>query len=64
MTVPVPLLDLKPQYAALRDEIRRVTDEVYESQGFILGPRVDAFEKAVAAYVGADESLATSDSSL
>lgn len=58
--VPVPLLDLKPQYAALRDEIRRVTDEVYESQGFILGPRVEAFEKAVAAYTGAKHAIGMS----
>lgn len=58
--VPVPLLDLKPQYAALRDEIRKVTDEVYESQGFILGPRVEAFEKAVAAYTGSKHAIGMS----
>ncbi|MDL2717994.1 MAG: DegT/DnrJ/EryC1/StrS family aminotransferase [Acidobacteriota bacterium] len=58
--VPVPLLDLKKQYATLKDEILRVTSEVYESQGFILGPRVDAFEKAVAAYVGAKHAIGMS----
>jgi dTDP-4-amino-4,6-dideoxygalactose transaminase len=58
--VPVPLLDLKKQYATLREEILRVTAEVYESQGFILGPRVDAFEKAVAAYVGAKHAIGMS----
>ncbi len=58
--VSVPLLDLKKQYATLRDEILRVTSEVYESQGFILGPRVDAFEKAVAAYVGAKHAIGMS----
>lgn len=57
---PVPLLDLKKQYATLRDEILRVTSEVYESQYFILGPRVDAFEKAVAAYVGAKHAIGMS----
>ncbi len=57
---PVPLLDLKKQYATLKDEILRVTSEVYESQGFILGPRVDAFEKAVAAFVGARHAIGTS----
>jgi len=60
MTVSVPLLDLKPQYASLRDEIRRVTDEVYESQGFILGPRVEAFEKAVASYVESKHAIGMS----
>jgi dTDP-4-amino-4,6-dideoxygalactose transaminase len=57
---PVPLLDLKKQYATLKEEILRVTAEVYESQGFILGPRVEAFEKAVAAYVGAKHAVGMS----
>ncbi|MBW1695581.1 MAG: DegT/DnrJ/EryC1/StrS family aminotransferase [Deltaproteobacteria bacterium] len=46
----VPLLDLKAQYAAIREEILRVTEEVYESQYFILGPRVEALEKQIADY--------------
>src|SRR5216110_2323427 len=46
----VPLLDLKLQYATIRDEVLRVTDEVYSSQMFILGKRVDAFEADLAAY--------------
>ena len=37
----VPLLDLKAQYASIRDEVRRITDEVCDSQQFILGPHVD-----------------------
>jgi dTDP-4-amino-4,6-dideoxygalactose transaminase len=56
----VPLLDLRKQYATLRNEILRVTAEVYETQGFILGPRVEAFEKAVAAYVGARHAIGMS----
>ena len=46
----IPLLDLKLQYATIKDEVLRVTEEVYESQGFILGKRVDAFEQDFAAY--------------
>lgn len=46
----IPLLDLKAQYKTIRDEVLRVTGEVYESQYFILGPRVDAFERDFAAY--------------
>ncbi len=57
---PVPLLDLKKQYATVKDEILRVTAEVYESQGFILGPRVDAFERAIAAYVGTKHAIGMS----
>ncbi len=58
--VPVPLLDLKKQYASIRNEIRPVVDQVFESQGFILGPRVEAFEKAVAAYVGTKHAIGMS----
>ena len=60
LPVSVPLLDLKPQYATLRDEIRKVVDEVFESQGFILGPKVEAFEKAIAEYVGVRHAIGMS----
>ena len=46
----VPLLDLKLQYATIREEVMRVTEEVYESQHFILGKRVEEFEKDFARY--------------
>src|SRR5438067_12702466 len=46
----VPLLDLKLQYATIRDEILRVTEEVYASQAFILGKRVEQFERDFATY--------------
>ncbi|HQR44989.1 MAG TPA: DegT/DnrJ/EryC1/StrS family aminotransferase [Thermoanaerobaculia bacterium] len=58
--VAVPLLDLKKQYATIREEVRRTADEVFESQYFILGPRVEAFEKAVAAYVGTKHAVGMS----
>jgi dTDP-4-amino-4,6-dideoxygalactose transaminase len=46
----IPLLDLKLQYAQIKDEVLRVTDEVYSSQMFILGKRVDEFEREFATY--------------
>ena len=46
----VPLLDLKAQYETIRDDIRAAVDEVFESQYFILGPKVAECEKAVADY--------------
>lgn len=48
--MPVPLLDLKLQYATIREEALRVTSEVYDSQHFILGKRVDDFERDFAIY--------------
>src|SRR6267378_2774962 len=47
---PIPLLDLKAQYATIRDEIRSALDRVLESQRFILGPEVEALEREIAAY--------------
>jgi len=46
----VPLLDLKAQYAAIKPELDRAVSEVMESQQFILGPRVQECEKAIAHY--------------
>ena len=56
----VPLLDLKQQYAAIRDDVLRVTNEVYESQMFILGKRVDDFERDFAAYCHSNHALGLS----
>ncbi|MCJ7773782.1 MAG: DegT/DnrJ/EryC1/StrS family aminotransferase [Desulfobacterales bacterium] len=46
----VPLLDLKGQYETIKDEALEVTKEIFESQHFILGPKVEALEKEIAAY--------------
>jgi len=46
----VPLLDLRAQYAPLRDEVERAIRDVCDSQQFILGPRVKALEEQVAEY--------------
>jgi dTDP-4-amino-4,6-dideoxygalactose transaminase len=46
----VPLLDLKAQYRSIKVEIDAAVAAVFESQYFILGPTVQAFEKDLAAY--------------
>ena len=56
----VPLLDLKAQYATIRDEIREAVNRVLEGQQFIMGPEVSALEKAVAEYVGARHGIGMS----
>ena len=56
----VPLLDLKAQYATIKDEIRVALDRVLESQQFILGPEVEAFEREIAAYCGCDFAVGVS----
>jgi len=56
----VPLLDLKPQFAQVKDEVVPEVLAVMESQGFILGPRVEKMEQELAAYTGAKFSLGVS----
>jgi dTDP-4-amino-4,6-dideoxygalactose transaminase len=46
----VPMLDLKAQYQTIKDECLKVTQEIYESQHFILGPHVAKLEKEIADY--------------
>lgn len=46
----VPLLDLRAQYATIRAEVDAAIAEVMESQHFILGPKVEQCEKAIAEY--------------
>jgi len=56
----VPLLDLKAQYACIRDKIHTAIDEVCSSQQFILGERVKIFERHVAEYCGARHAVGVS----
>ncbi len=59
----VPLLDLKAQYATMRDEIRSAMDRVCDSQYFILGPTVEAFEKRIAQYCGTKYAIGVTSGS-
>jgi dTDP-4-amino-4,6-dideoxygalactose transaminase len=56
----VPLLDLKAQYATVRDEIEPAIREVCESQWFVMGPNVIELEKEVAAYSNAAYGIGVS----
>lgn len=56
----VPLLDLKAQYASLREEIQSAISEVCESQHFVMGPKVIELEEAIAAYSGARHGIGVS----
>ena len=49
----VPLLDLKQQHAALREELREAVGRVLDSQQFILGEDVRRLEEELAAYTRA-----------
>ena len=59
----VPLLDLKAQYKAIKPEIDAAIAEVMESQHFILGPKVEQLEKAVADYSKCSQAIGVSSGS-
>jgi dTDP-4-amino-4,6-dideoxygalactose transaminase len=53
----VPLLDLAAQYAPIRDAVVEAVTRVIDTQKFILGPEVEAFESEAAAYLGARHAI-------
>ncbi len=56
----VPLLDLAAQYAPIRDEVVEAVTRIVDTQQFILGAEVEAFEAEVAAYLGAAHAIGVS----
>jgi dTDP-4-amino-4,6-dideoxygalactose transaminase len=56
----VPLLDLKKQFEKIKDEIMEATEEVYESQYFIQGPKVEELERKIAEYCGCQHAVGVS----
>ncbi|MBZ0200196.1 MAG: DegT/DnrJ/EryC1/StrS family aminotransferase, partial [Ignavibacteriaceae bacterium] len=56
----VPLLDLKPQYQALKKELDEALINVAESQYFILGPEVDGMEKEFEQFLKVKHALGVS----
>jgi dTDP-4-amino-4,6-dideoxygalactose transaminase len=54
---PIPLVDVRAQYAPLLPQLQRVFAEVLESGTFILGPNVQAFEREAADYLGVRETI-------
>ena len=56
----VPLLDLKAQYRTIKDRVLEVTERVFESQHFILGPQVESLEKKIAVYCRTSHAVGVS----
>src|SRR5215207_8848291 len=53
----IPILDLKPQYESLKEEIKEAINQVVESGHFIMGPDVKSFEMEVAQYLGVKHAI-------
>ncbi|MGB9105748.1 MAG: DegT/DnrJ/EryC1/StrS family aminotransferase, partial [Terriglobales bacterium] len=47
-----PFLDLKAQFATIRNEVMAAVNRVMESQQFIMGQEVSALEEEIKAQVG------------
>ncbi|TME63950.1 MAG: DegT/DnrJ/EryC1/StrS family aminotransferase [Chloroflexi bacterium] len=56
-TEEIPLVDLKAQYATIRDDVRAAIDEVLESMQLTIGPNVKAFDHEFASYIGTKHSI-------
>ena len=54
---PIPLVDVKAQYAPLLPELKERLAEVLEAGVFILGPNVKAFEEEAAAFLGVPQTI-------
>jgi dTDP-4-amino-4,6-dideoxygalactose transaminase len=59
----VPLLDLRAQHEALRDELLAAIHRVIDNQQFILGPDVQAFEDEIARYTRAKHAISCASGS-
>ncbi len=53
----LPSLDLQRNYRRIEAEIDEAVHRVLESQHFIMGPEVEAFEREASAYLGVKHSL-------
>lgn len=53
----IPMVNLKAQYAEIREEIEAGFAQTLDSCAFILGPNVQAFEKEAADYLGVKHAI-------
>jgi dTDP-4-amino-4,6-dideoxygalactose transaminase len=60
MAARIPLLDLRPQYDPLREEILAAVVRVCDSQRYVMGPEVDGLETELAALLGVRHAVAVS----
>src|SRR4249920_1513003 len=60
MSLKVPLLDLHAQYLPIRADILAAIERVCDSQRFIMGPEIEAFEEEMARMLGVRHAIAVS----
>lgn len=55
--IQIPLVDLKAQYATIRDEVLPAIEDVLEGMQLTIGPNVKAFDEEFAAFCGTKHSI-------
>jgi dTDP-4-amino-4,6-dideoxygalactose transaminase len=60
MSLKVPLLDLHAQYLPIRADILAAIERVCDSQRFIMGPEISAFEEEMARMLGVRHAVSVS----
>jgi len=55
----IPFVDLKTQYAEIREDVDKAVRGIMEKANFILGEEVELFEKEFASYCGAKYGIGT-----
>ena len=63
MKLKVPFFDLSTQFKSIEVEIKSAMDEVFQSQQFILGSKVQALEEAIAQYCRARYAIGVASGS-
>src|SRR4051794_10596880 len=56
----IPLLDLRAQYAPLREQILAAVTRVCDSQRYIMGPEITALEAELAPLIGVSHAVSVS----
>ena len=56
----MPMVDLSAQYRTVGDAVREQIDQVFATQRFILGPKVQEFEKAIGEFCGCPHAIGVS----
>ena len=54
---PLQFLDLKAQFASIREDVLKAVESVFESQHFILGKEVQLLEQEIASFIGVPEAV-------
>jgi len=63
MKAKVPFFDLANQFKSIEDEIKSVMDEVFQTQQFILGSKVQVLEETIAQYCRTREAIGVASGS-